>query len=613
MAREELQQSATPQAAPGPADEAARRPAGATWGRYEAVVEPSRRVYWNGDGRFVRGNGESFIPLGGVYGNFLCADWAGIDTAGHRVSPMSPFGGSDTILEFTDATEAELKRWLDWLAGEGMNFIRLFCRGDMRPIQDPLDVGGKVNDDLLYRIRKYFDLCAERDMFVHFVALPEPRQTLYMDRGVCVQRALPHYTREELTQLPIHRRKYLDADRPRATYDTFFSDPDIRQCLHDYIDDLGQRLAGHPALLALEVYNEQQWGDEFFWHVYDDEVRWTRSMCQRLREAFPGVPVATSLAGFGLPGHDPYAWARDTGGDFASSHLYQLISGTADGVDFPAVYDVMTKYTQAALPTMAGEYDPGQFHQRDPEIRPLVVRDITWFSLLNGCPGMGMWMTPAYKELEIPARVFGELGFSTLDLARPPVGLDIRPMLNASLQAEREPADTCRHDQDTWCPHRDRDERHIYCVKRTSDWLQQAYQWSHYCLTHGIDYAFTDQPDQYDQAATLDDAGRREPDSWPRTFLPPAGWQLKSMRTTDGRVHLAYLRRYNCHHSGHAVGRTQGEPLAMTVGLRLGEGEYDVDIWDLNARKRSQTTCRGNQPLDLGMTCADIALVCRRR
>lgn len=564
----------------------------------------------NQQGRFQTPDGRTFLPLGGVYGNFLCVDWCGIDTADDRISPLSPFGMAGRVLEFQDATEQELHTWLGWVRDEGMNFLRIFGRGSMRPVQDPLDIGGRVNPVLIEKILHYLDLCCQYDIRVHLAAMSEPRESVYMKQQILTDRALIHS--DGLEDLPAYRQSVLDPDAPRADYRRFFTDPDILACHMDYLDDLADRLAGHPALFCLEVYNEQQWGDRFFWDLQEQELEWTRHVVRRMKRNFPDAAVTVSLAGFGLAGQDPIRWATETNVDFFSPHAYQNISGTHRDADFGAIADAILQYTQSACPTMYGEIDPGHFYgQKDG--RKLLIRDLTWFSLLNGCPGLGLWMSPGYGEFEIPARLAEQLDLASLAIKPADVRVDIHRHVEFFHQLESQPQAACRLPEDIWCPHRQADEQHRYCVKITSRELEEIYSLSAAALKTGLRYELVVGPGPDGDAVKIEDLTPSRISRMPLPFTPPDGYQLKYLSAADNSLHLVYLRHYTYLRIGSAAGRTRLAPRPVTLQSRLPNGGFHVDVWDLDERICGQAETDPDGRIRLGTTNHDFVLILRRR
>ena len=131
-----------------------------------------RDILWK-DGKFVRRDGSTFIPFGGVFAEIIFTERCGIDM-GHR--PKAD--GEDNWLFFYDATEEELRIWLRYLRSESMNYVRYFCAFSA-PQGAVLDVGGKPNPVTWPKLLRYMDIAAEEGVYFHFVMCPEPRTTIY--------------------------------------------------------------------------------------------------------------------------------------------------------------------------------------------------------------------------------------------------------------------------------------------------------------------------------------------------------------------------------------------------------------------------------------------------
>jgi hypothetical protein len=572
-------------------------------------------VRWHGrTGKFEYTNGTTFTPLGGNYANFICIDWARIPVDASRLSGMSPFGDAGPILEFQDATEAELRQWLRYCRKQGINFLRLFSRGGMRPVQDPLDIGGQVNRPLWEKMRRYLDLCHEAGIYIHFVAIPEPRTSVYMCEEALYERILPHYTEDEIAALPEHRRRFLDSAKPRVDYTAFFTDPDVLRCHYDYLADLADCLDDHPAVIALEIYNEQQWADHFLWADHDAEVQWTAQLVERLKQLMPDLPVCCSFAGFGIAGPDPLLWLDRIGMDLISPHAYQRLVGFHDKADFACLCDTILNYTQSHTPTMMGEASPGCFREHA-EAAQLIVRDLIWFSLLNNCPGFGLWMWPLHGESRIAERVMRQLEFSNWTPAPPDVQVDISEHARFFQKLEDHPEQTCHNALDQWCPHRGFETDHRYCVKRNSRQLAELYNWSHQALNRGLNYRFTTQPDPSTGVPICKpaDVATEQLNRLPRPFEFPRHVQVKYLSRADQSAHIAYMRQYTYLCEGNLAGRTRGPARATDLRFKLpGDPPYSLTVIDLDTGHSEKRKVDSTDTLDLGTTDHDYLMIWRR-
>ncbi len=581
------------------------------------------RVRWQDNGRFAYEDGRTFVPFGGIYANFIQTRQAGIAVP-QRDNADGPWYRQSGIIDFTSATPAQLRKWIKWLRKEGMTFTRMFCRGDMGPPQDPLDIGGAVNRPLWEKIRAYLDLLHEGGVYCHFVACVEPRQSIYMNQRVLEQRALPLYAATDIGRLPPHRRRFLDPAVPRLNYSNYFTDTDALQCHLDYLAELATLLRDHPALMSLEIYNEQQWGDHFFWSAHDAEMAWSQRIIEAMHEHFPGKPASCSFAGFGIAAQDPLLWIERVPMDFVSPHAYQLLSGMPRRADFGAMTDAILKYSQSRLPTMMGEWSPNM-HVDQPD--RLLTRDAAWFALLNGCPGFGMWMARGYGEFEMPRQIAEQIDFACFTPAPEPLVVDISRHVRFFQSLESEPRAACGLPEDIWCPHRpqqpnvndaDRPESgwrevhepHRYCAKLTSPELEEIYHFARFALIRGVRYRFTADPAEANW--DVRHVGSHHVPELHLPFTPVERCaQVKYTAAADESLYLVYVRNFAALSIDDNRGRRLPHPRPLALDVTL-PGDCDAQIWDLETRKMRAERVPARSRLALGTTAHDLTIVLRR-
>ena len=124
------------------------------------------------NGYFYNDDGSRYIPMG-LFGCYFRAEYAG-----EKMSSHSQHGS--TLIEFQHATCGIQQKFFRFLAEEdGCTAIRMFPRGDSGgSAWEGLDIGGKVNKNLLYAIREYMEearpfgiklqLCLFKDCAVSF-------------------------------------------------------------------------------------------------------------------------------------------------------------------------------------------------------------------------------------------------------------------------------------------------------------------------------------------------------------------------------------------------------------------------------------------------------------
>jgi len=580
-----------------------------------------RDILWE-NGRFVRRDGSTFWASGGVFAEIVFPERCGITRPEDRLHRDEDDGRS--WLWFWECSDDELRQWLRYLCAEGMNYVRYFCLSARRLREEPLDVGGKLNPVRWPQLLHYMDLAAEEGVYFHFVMCPEPRTTVYFKEGSLAKFALKYWTTDEIAKLPEGHRALLDPAEPRVGYDRYFTDENVLQCQLQLIEEMARDVRDHPALLCAEVYNEQQWDNDqfgkgrcFLWEVHDEEMAWTARIVDKIHQEMPGVPVCVSFAGLGFTAQDPFTWIDYVDMDFYSPHLYQGLAGMPMQLDFGGVADVVMLYQQAEMPTMMGEFDPSDFRLGMGTER-LMIRDMAWFAALDGCPGFGMWTSRGWNEFTPAREMMERIGFASLELASPEIVVDIRPQVAALAKIEAEAGPECGLPGDYWCPHRPEDERHIYCQKFVSQAMRELWSWGYFALTHGLRYAFSRDPgDRPEDASSLvwdpRDIGPAALKQLPQPFVPPEGYQLKYLSSADGSTRVAYLRNYQYYRVGVNSGRRKNEPRDARLKVALGEGAYDVEIWNLDTGGRTRTRCNGEATLGLGRTNDDFALLLTRR
>ncbi|MCE5257450.1 MAG: hypothetical protein LLG44_00125 [Chloroflexi bacterium] len=571
-----------------------------------------REILWQ-NGKFVRRDGSTFIPYGGVFAEIIYTDRCGI-----KKGSRPDADDTENWMFFYDATEEELRIWLHYLKSESMNYVRYFCLSARRNCAAPLDVGGKPNPLTWPKLLRYMDIAAEEGVYFHFVMCPEPRTTIYFRKDQLEKYGLPFYTPEEIAGLPEHRRRFLNPQEPRVGYNGYFTDPDILRCQFDFIDAIAPALRDHPALLCAEVYNEQGWDNDqfqhgacFLWEQQDNEIEWTRHIVEHIKQAMPGVPTCISFAGLGFAAQDPFLWLDKVPVDFFSPHLYQGLAGIPLWLDFAGIVDVNHHYTQNELPTMFGELDPSDF-KAGMGTEALAIRDMAWFALLDNCPGLGMWTSRGFGEFEIPRRVAEQVNLNHVQLKAPEVMVNIKSQVAYFHSLEHGAGPDCLLPGDYWCPHRPEDTDHIYCKKFMSRELADFYNWGHYALTNGISYSFTRHPERFAATWDIRDLSAVGLQSIHRPFVPSAGSQLKYLSSADDALHIVYLRQFTYYRVGINSGRKKGSARPVNIKLNLPEGGYAVEIWNLDQRVRSERTCQAQDRLDLGATMDDFALVLHR-
>lgn len=583
-------------------------------------------VRWLPEGKFVDDRGATFIPVGGVYPNWVDVTLMGV--APDEREETQEYLGRRMVV-WPNVTEEHLHQWIAHLKAEGCNFVRMFCRGSMNP-QDPLDIGGRVNPVLWAKMKRFWDLLYEAGIHVHFVACQEPRCSIYMDSGrVLNNLALPHYTADQLAALPPHRKRFLDPAQPRVGYDSFFTDPDVLQCHLDYLTELASLAAGHPALMILEIYNEQQWPhDGFYWDHQEEELAWSRRIIQHMHRLFPGVPVCMNIAGFGISAHDGAYWKRQVPEmDFFSPHVYQTLPADSFRADYVHQIDAVLNWLTPVVPSMIGEWyaeeffpipgvNVGDAEGRDgQDLARRLTRDVIWISLLNNCPGVGLWTGRGWNEFDTARRIMESVDFARFQARQPVLQVDVRRHDQVFREIELHPRTECGLPSDIWCPHRHSDQKHRYCWKASSREMQELFHFARAAMVRGVSYRFTRQPDAGQPAKIWqpDWVKTEELEALYRPFAPVNRCvQVKYLSSADERTHIVYLRNGEPIKVGRFTSRRPGRPHPVHLRIDLPGDTYELRIHDLDTGQAITRTQPAQGPLDLGRTSHDFVLVWRR-
>ncbi|MCX7598574.1 MAG: hypothetical protein N2512_06855, partial [Armatimonadetes bacterium] len=171
----------------------------------EVVVAPPVRknlVRVGPDGHFVLPDGEPFLPLGGLYANWV-----------HRVEEGRC--GDIAAWSFSDVNDEQLREWFAYLRDNGVNALRAMLRDHTARGCEPMDIIGRANPNLLRRWEHFMEVA--RPYGIRFlVTLHESwyaTYAAYFDPEVMEKCVLPYYTAEELASLPPHRARFLVGKR----------------------------------------------------------------------------------------------------------------------------------------------------------------------------------------------------------------------------------------------------------------------------------------------------------------------------------------------------------------------------------------------------------------
>jgi hypothetical protein len=509
------------------------------------------------NGYFRHPDGTPFIPLGGLYANWV-----------HKVDNGA--AGDLVSLSFTDATDEELRAWFSYLRDNGITALRAMLRDHTAKGCEPMDIAGAVNPSLLRRWEHMMELA--RPFGIRFlVTLHESwyaTYAAYHNADTLTACVLPYYTPAELAALPAYRRRFLVEKRMLEQTTDALADPDVLACQRDYLTELIPRLRANPDIFAYEIENEQPNGF----------LNWTAAQARLVRELDPITPICVSHLGA-----DAVPWARVPNLDFFTYHPYPGGGNTSPGMDYGAAVAVTARYARLGLPAFSGE---GIGDDWGPDARRLGARDCIWSQIVAGSMGCFVWNTgdEQMKEFRLARQVLAEFDITAIQRARPRVGLDVTHPLTDDAYFQGVAG------------------RALYAA------LGQAVR---ECSQRGVDFDFTFEPDQYAVAVNPADlAALRELGSEVRV---PAGYEAQYLLSEDGKAFICYLR--------NMAGTTliQGDPAAgwtrsraprdLTVTLDIPLQATTLEVVDLDDGTTRTVTCERGRPLGLGTTDHDMVLV----
>jgi hypothetical protein len=516
------------------------------------------------NGYFLHADGKPFMPLGGLYGNFV-----------HKVE--GGVRGDMISSSIADATDEQLRAHFAYLRDNGVTALRVMLRDHTKIGCEPMDAIGKVNLDLLRRWEHYMEVA--RPYGLRFlVTLHESWYATYASyfNADCMEKCvLPRYTADELRTLPAYRRRFLVEKRMLVQLTDALSDPDALACQRDYLTDLIPRLRGNPDIFAYEIENEQPNG--FF--------SWTEDQIRLLRELDPSTPVCVSHLGAGLLSADPLPWSARTGIDFYTYHTYPGGDCTSKDMDYGTTVAITARYSRLGKPAFSGESFGDEWFKATPAARHLGARDDIWSQLCAGTPGCFFWDTcdEPIKEFHLARQVMGGIDLAHLRRANPKLGIKVAHPLAADVFFQS-PAG-----------------RALYTAMGR---IAQA------CFRRGVDFDFTFDNSSYATRLNVTDAdalARLKPE-----VQVPDGHEAQYLLSDDAGTFLCYVRNT----AGPAqitpdpaqgwTRMRQPVPLSVTINLPLKPRR--LTAIDLDTGAASQVTISPGRPIDLGTTDHDFLI-----
>lgn len=517
------------------------------------------------NGYFRRGEtGPGWMPLGGFYAN-----WVGL-----------PAGGEEgrRLLSFVDASEEQIVHWLDFLASQGVTALRFMLRAHTGRGMEPMDIIGRVNRPLLAKVLRYMDLARRHDIRFLLVIHEDYDKPAYYNRHALETFCLPQYGTEDLDRLPPHQRRFVRDGKLLGSSAEKYTDPDVIACQEQYTRELVGLLKDNPQLFAWELENE----------MVDCPASWVNRMVEVIREVDPETPICVSHGGGGVHTADPLWWTQQTKVDFYTYHLYAHPTSTSPDLDYGAAVDLLACYGRMAGVCMLGESAGDEFSyypaERDADRRYL-MRDIIWFSLVNGNPGCFFWNARGVEveQFRLAQQIAAGLDWTQWEREKAEVGLVVTHPLD--------------------------DDKYYRTPQGQADYAMMGRYIQHY-LSEGVDCDMTMDAGTHPQPATLQ---AFQPPPGRSRLRPSDGWQVRANVCRGGTAGLAYVRNFAGIRHWEEPGRAnmflrERAPAPLRLRLALPLDQVRVRATDLDTGDTQVLTVSGQAELDLGTTDHDWAL-----
>ena len=530
------------------------------------VAPPARadQVRVGPNGYFLNPDGTVFVPLGGLYGNWIhkIKDGVRLENVGSSIA---------------EASDEQLRAHFAYLRDNGVTALRIMLRDHTKIGTEPMDAIGKTNLHLLREWEHYMEVA--RPYGIRFlVTLHESwyaDYASYFNADVMTKCVLPQYSADELKTLPAYRARFLVDKRMLSQAFDALSDPDCLACQRDYLTDLIPRLRGNPDIFAYEIENEQPSG--FF--------TWTEDQIRLIRQFDPATPICVSNLGGGLLYSDLLPWSTRTSIDFYTPHPYPGGGGSTADFEYGTVVSVVARYGRLGKPAFTGESYGDEWFKAPPAARHLGARDVIWGELCAGTPGCFFWDTcdEPIKEFGLARKIMAGLDLVHLRRAKPKVGINVAH------------------------PIADDGYFNTTAGRAMYDAMGKIAQ---ACFRGGVDFDFTFDNSSYATRLKVTDAdaiARLRPE-----VQVPDGCEAQYLLSDDGATFVCYVRNF----AGPAqitpeakdgwTRKRQALPLSVTINLSLKP--RTLTAIDLDTGVASQVTLAPGRPIDLGTTDHDFVL-----
>ena len=570
------------------------------------------------NGYFYNEDGSRYFPMG----RFGC--YFEVSYVGEELAMPSQHGRN--IVEFQRCNKSIWQKFFAFLKEEGCTAIRMFPRGDSSgSAWEGLDIGGRVNRYLFDRIKAYMQTAREYGIRLHLCLFTEPECSFYCQPYTRLYWGKRMWDEDDYRNASPSQKRFLDNPDDLVSYDDFFTDPDVRDCCHRFLDEILPMLAEfEDDLFTVELFNESGWAsphanpaNTFRWEDTPGYLDWHRDMTEHVRRVVPHIPVCISNPGVSILGHDTIHWSREIKPDFFSIHNYPEICGARPGVDYAAINDMLVQYTRACVPTMMGEWRALKVNfaeeQNVDRMHTLLSRDTAWMTMLSGAPGCISWTARGYGEYHAVTEIFSRLDKYALNPCAPIV-IDISAAQSWFESLWEKGADACVSPKWKWCPDcAATDGGHRFCVKSESEEYGAILNVEKWSLQYGIPFRFA-----LGEGTPLDDVTEQTFAAHKPYAAPIDGYQQKAFVTDDDALRIVYLRNTELIPSLTAdengamqeafwMRRQKACPVTV-AGL---DPSYRVTLYDLETR--CMTEIDPAKPLGLGITDHDFVLLMERK
>lgn len=521
------------------------------------------------NGYFRKGpDGPASLPLGGFYAN-----WVGLPDRGEE---------GRRVVSFVEASEEQIDHWLQFLADQGVTSLRFMLRAHTPRGMEPMDIIGRVNMPLFAKVLRYMDLARKHDIRFMLVIHEDYTKPAYYNRHALETFCIPAYEGDDLDALPPHQRRFIRDRELIGLIDEKYTEPDVMACQDQYAREIVGLLKDNPQLFSWEFENE----------MVNCPADWANHAAAVIRSVDPVTPICASHGGGGLHTADPLWWTRNTDIDFYTYHLYAHRTSTSPEIDYGAAVDILTCYGRMAGVCMMGESAGDEFsrypQERDDD-RRYIMRDIIWFGLVNGNPGVYFWNARGIEveQFRLATRIASRLDWREWRRHRPDIGIIVA-----------HPVD---------------DDKYYRTEQGRADYAMMGRYTQHY-LGAGVDFDFTMDEGHYAQTATL------------QAFAPPPGtarvdvgerWQVRYNAREGFGEGLAYVRNFAGirHWEAERVNMYLRERALAPLVVRFDLPVADIVLTatDLDTGEERVFEVSGQGQVDLGDTEHDWALMWRPR